>query len=117
MNTQTKSIKQINFIYKFSENYNPKYVNGAYGGVNPSGEIVANFYLERMPIPKKVEQKVKEDGSIGAEIKIEPESHGRNFIRFIETGVVFDLKHAKDFHAWLGTKISELELKTGGIVK
>lgn len=109
MAKETKSIGQINFIYKFPEDYNPKYVNGAYGGVSPSGEIVANFYLERIPIPNKVEQEVKENGSLGAEIRTEPESHKRNLIRFVETGVVFDLRHAKEFYLWLGTKISELE--------
>ena len=113
MSNETKSINQINFIYKFSEDYNPKYVNGAYGGVSPTGEIVANFYLERMPIPKKVEQEVTKDGKLGDEIRTEPESHGHNMIRFVETGVVFNLRHAKEFHAWLGTKIGELEEKIG----
>jgi hypothetical protein len=109
MDKEAKSLNQLNFIYKFPEDYNPKYVNGAYGGISPSGEIVANFYLERIPIPYKVVQEIKKDGSLGDEVGTEPESHGRNLIRFVETGVVFDLRHAKEFHLWLGTKISELE--------
>ncbi len=35
------------FKYVFDDDYNPKYVNGAFGGVNPQGEINLNFYMER----------------------------------------------------------------------
>lgn len=44
---EAMDLDKINFKYKFSDAYNPVYVNGAYGGVNPRGEIVINFYFER----------------------------------------------------------------------
>jgi hypothetical protein len=45
--------KKVNIIYKFPKDYNPIYVNGAYGGATPKKEIIINFFLERMPIPKE----------------------------------------------------------------
>ena len=100
--------KKLTFIYKYSDEYNPEYVNGAIGGKNPAGELVVNFYLERMPLPKKVQHAVNPDGSLG-EPFIDPEDHSSNIIRFISSGVVMNLNSAKQLHAWLGQKIKELE--------
>jgi len=41
----------ITYKYIFEKDYNPLYVNGAQGGINPLGEIVIDFYLERNAIP------------------------------------------------------------------
>lgn len=46
--------KQIVIKYIFKDDYNPIYATGAFGGVNPSGDIIANFYLERHALPKEM---------------------------------------------------------------
>jgi len=99
---------QITFLYKFSEQYNPIYVNGAFGGPNPKGEIVMNFFMERHPIPKEMTQEIV-DGKLGQTTKIVPENHNRNFVRFIETGTIMSLETAKSIHEWLGNHIANLE--------
>ncbi|WP_040226909.1 DUF3467 domain-containing protein [Bhargavaea cecembensis] len=104
---------KLNFKYKFEEKYNPVYVNGAFGGVNSQGEIVANFYFERMPIPYSEELNINEKGEvIGSEV-VDPEVPVAA-IRYIETGIIMNLEHARQFHDWLGTHIQRLEHSKGG---
>lgn len=99
--------------YKFEDKYNPIYVNGAFGGVNSQGEIVMNFYFERMPIPYSEEFNVSDSGEVMGSTVVEP-STPVAAIRYIESGIVMDLQHAKQFHAWLGSHIQRLEQKEGG---
>ncbi|HLR63273.1 MAG TPA: hypothetical protein VK097_12650 [Lentibacillus sp.] len=103
----------INFKYKFSDDYNPVYANGAYGGVNPRGELVMNFYFERNPIPYQETKQLNEDGEFIGGAEIEPEEHQTNVIRYISTGVVMNLDSAKSFHQWLGQHIEQLEKENG----
>lgn len=101
--------KEIKFKYVFPDNYNPTYCNGAYGGVSTTGEIIANFYLERMPIPKYVTNLVNPDGTLGGVAEISPENYEQTVIRYISTGVVLNEESAKSFYEWLGLQIKELE--------
>lgn len=98
------------FKYIFDDTYNPKYVNGAYGGINPKGEIVINFYFERSALPTKQTFYVQ-DGRLLKENIAErtPDDHAQSFIRFVENGVIFDLDNAKVFQNWLQGKIDQLE--------
>ncbi|MCF0065590.1 hypothetical protein MUK70_10940 [Dyadobacter chenwenxiniae] len=100
----------IIYKYKFSENYNPVYANGAHGGVAPQGEIMLNFFLERQSIPKKQTFEIK-DNQLGNEIaeKAEPHDFRNSFIRYIETGVVLNLKTARDVKDFLEQQINLLE--------
>lgn len=98
----------VKFKYVFSPEYNPKYVNGAYGGVSTQGEIIISFYLERKGLPKYHEFYVEKDGKM-TEKSIEPEDHRHSMVRVVQTGIVLDLTHAKSIHNWLGGKIDELE--------
>lgn len=96
--------------YIFDENYNPIYVNGAYGGVNSRGEIVINFFMERMPLPNAQTFQIK-DGNIHEEVHSdrEPEDHRKSVVRFIQNGIILDYKNAREIHKWLGEHISNLE--------
>lgn len=100
---------KITFNYHFSKNYNPVYVNGAYGGVGPRGEIIVNFYLERQGIPESHTHQINKDGTLSKDVESVPEEPLSNVVRFIETGVVLNLESAKKVHSWLGEKISEAE--------
>ena len=100
----------ITFKYIFKYDYNPVYVNGAHGGVSPRGEIIANFYLERQPLPNEITHAIKPDGSISADvIAVEPENLERSVVRYVSSGVVLNHQNAKALHNWLGEKIAELE--------
>jgi hypothetical protein len=100
----------ITFKYIFKYDYNPVYVNGAHGGVSPRGEIVANFYLERQPLPNEITHSINPDGSIAADIvAVDPENLESTIIRYVSSGVVLNLQNAKALNNWLGDKIVELE--------
>lgn len=101
--------KTVKFKYHFDEDYNPVYINGAQGGINPNGEIIANFYLERFPLPYKQEQEINENGSFGNVISSEPADLDKSMLRFVKTGVIMNLQTAKSIHKWLGQHIDILE--------
>lgn len=100
---------QIKFKYVFSDNYNPIYCNGAFGGISTHGEIIANFFLERMPIPNSVMNDVNPDGSLGGIVSVEPENLDQTVIRHVSTGIVLNEESAKAIYEWLGNQIQELE--------
>jgi hypothetical protein len=87
--------------YQFSNDYNPIYVNGAYGGVDSNGDIIANFYLERHPLPKK--QTIYADGTI----EDDPQDLKQTILRYVETGIVMNTKTAQQLADWLYQKIEQ----------
>lgn len=101
--------RQIKFKYVFADNYNPVYCNGAYGGTSTRGEIVANFFLERMPIPNSMTNLVNPDGSLGGVVTVDPETLDETIIRHVSTGIILNEESAKAIYTWLGDQIQELE--------
>ena len=99
----------IKFKFVFPENYNPVYCNGAFGGISTHGEIVANFFLERMPIPNSMTNLINPDGSLGGVVSVAPDTLDETVIRHVSTGIVLNEDSAKAIHAWLGNQIQELE--------
>ena len=102
--------QSIKFKYKFNKDYNTIYVNGAWGGITPQGQyIVANFYLERVGVPISEERTLTESGNLSEDVSFKPDDLQQSLVRFVESGIVINLKSAKTIHKWLGQKILELE--------
>ena len=99
----------LTFKYVFNYAYNPTYVNGAQGGFSPRGEMVINFYLERQPLPNAISYEITPEGAIGQETAVEPRDLASSMIRYIDTGVVMSYENAREFHAWMGEKLREIE--------
>lgn len=100
---------KIKFKYVFSDSYNPVYCNGAYGGISSHGEIVANFFLERMPIPKSTTSLLNNDGTLSGDVDTDPEDFARTVIRYVSTGVILSENSARSIYEWLGTQLNELD--------
>jgi len=100
--------KKIVFKYKFKDDYNPVYINGAYGGVSNKGEIVINFYLERLCLPNS-ETLVFDDKAEITNCDIKPSDLRESFLRYVENGVLMNLDTAKEVAKWLDTKIKQAE--------
>lgn len=100
---------KITFKYKYPDDYNPQYINGAQGGINVQGEIVANFYFERLPLPNSITHEVGNDGVLGNMVATEPKDLANSVLRYVQSGVVMNLEVAKQVHAWLGKHIELLE--------
>lgn len=90
----------VNFKYKFPEDFNPVYINGAYGGSTPQGELVMNFYLERQPIPYSETVELEENDLLSDRRTLTPENHNLNIIRYISSGIVMNLETAKEIQRW-----------------
>lgn len=103
--------RQIKFKYVFPDNYNPVYCNGVFGGISTHGEIVMNFFLERMPIPNSITNLVNPDGTLGGFVSVEPETLDDTVIRHISTGIVLNEDSAKAIYDWLGGYIQELDIR------
>jgi len=102
-------METIKCKYLFEKDYNPVYINGAHGGINPLGEIVIHFYLERNALPLSQTFEV-ENGRIKPEdIESEPEDLKNSFVRVIKNGIILNYQTAKEIHKWLGNHISKLE--------
>lgn len=103
--------QKIKCKYIFPDDYNPKYVNGAQGGISIQGEIVINFYLERLALPNSQTFDVTPNGLLGNEIPSlsDPEDLKESFIRYIQGGVVMNYQVAKEIHRWLGENLTKLE--------
>ena len=104
-----KNNPEIKFKYIFNYSYNPVYVNGAQGGVSPRGELIMNFYLERMPLPESITHEINQNGTIGSEVDAEPEDLKNSLVRVIENGVILNYQNARELHLWLGERIKEME--------
>jgi hypothetical protein len=100
---------ELKFKYIFDYGYNPVYANGAHGGVSPRGELVMNFYLERMALPESITHEINPNGTIGSETAAEPDDLAHSMVRLIETGVVMNYQNARELHLWLGERVKEME--------
>lgn len=93
--------KTITFKYKFNDDYAPIYANGAYGGINPKGEVVINFFTERLPIPNSEKCEIRSDGTLGFPIEYDPEV--MPILRTVSCGIILTKENAKEIYNWLGT--------------
>ena len=99
----------IKFKYIFPDDYNPKYINGAYGGITPKGEIAVNFYLERQGLPISQKYEIMPEGKLGDEIDKEPSDLQTSMVRYVDTGILLNLNSAKEIIAWLNEKVEIIE--------
>lgn len=98
---------EIKFKYLFNKEYDPEYVNGFYGGINPSGELMLHFFLERIPLPYEEVVKLDEEGAFGESAVVAPEEY--KFIRSIKSGVVMNKETVSALIDWLQTAILDME--------
>lgn len=99
----------ISIKYIFDPNYNPVYINGAYGGISPKGEIIANFFLERMALPYEIFHKINSNGALGEAVGCDPDDLERSLVRYVESGIVLNKKAAQDVISWLSAMVEQLE--------
>jgi len=100
---------KVNVNYKYPEDYHPKYVNGAYGGVTARDEIIINFFLERFELPEQETH----DVNLGKTIKVQKrEGIEKTVVRDISSGVILKYDVAKEIHRWFGELIKSIEQKT-----
>lgn len=110
-----QTANNVTIKYIFDKSYNPQYVNGAAGGVNPAGELIVHFYLERFPLPYEMTHEINEDGTLGAPMDVKPDGFERKVIRYINQGVIMNLASAEELYNWLGNQIRDLKEREDGL--
>lgn len=86
--------------------YRQVHIDGAHGGITPTGFINVNFFSQRGVIPKGTEFEVNDEGQITRPIKdIEDSKHG--IVREFEFGTYMDINTCISIKEFLDRKIEE----------
>lgn len=97
--------KKLEIQYFKGKDFDSSLSTGVYGGFSLSGHICMNFFVDRVPIPDKVE--MKQDGeNLGEGKYVGNESLG---VREMIKCIMMDAEAARNFHQWLGTKLKEYD--------
>ena len=109
MNSEPKNTTTLDVTFKYTEDYNPNYVSGVWGGIGPHGELICHFYLDRQGLPKKQHLELDQTTGVVATTTTDPDEHERKIIRFVTSGIIMNAETARSFHQWLGEKIPAIE--------
>ena len=105
--------REIEFHYLKSNRHAEIKVDGALGGVSPTGEsMFISVYTERAAIPKKTVHKWNEDGSLGEVLNEKTESID-GIVRSVEATLHLNIDQAKLLQEWIGEQISIFEKVRG----
>ena len=89
------------------------HVDGAHGGITPTGLININFYSQRNAIPKGTEFNLTSKGELGSIVKdIDDSKVG--IVREFEFGAYMDLNTCISLKQFLEKKIDEFREITNG---
>ena len=99
---------ELVFKHYFDDDYDPEYINGAFGGVLPTGEIVVHFYMDRLPVPNETKTTFTNDGTI-KEDNITTDPKEFKFRRVIKNGIIMSKDTAKSICEWLNTMVDDME--------
>jgi hypothetical protein len=84
------------------------HVDGAWGGITPTGSINLVLYSERAPIPKQSSYKVAEDGTL-SELREMRVARDVVAIREVEVSAVLNEAVAIHLRDWLSERIEQLQ--------
>ena len=102
-------MKEMKFKYILPKEYTPNYANGAYGGINPKGEIVINFFVELSAVPQTQIYEIDKKGLLGKKLKTEPENNHDVILRQVNSGVIMNIDTAKKIRDWFDNQIKNFE--------
>jgi hypothetical protein len=95
-------MSEIKITFRKAPGYRIIPVTGAWGGVNPQGEIVFDLFVEKLEVPESIRIRV-EPGRPPAEIAREGQVH----VRESQMGVVVRPDIARSLGEWLIQKANE----------
>lgn len=102
--------KELEFFYQKSNQFRVIHVDGAHGGVTPSGShLHMAVFSERRPIPKSETYPVTEKAELGPRAEV---NELAGVLREVEASLILDIKAARALHRWLGTMITKFEKMT-----
>jgi hypothetical protein len=105
--------QKLRFVYKDSPAYRTVHVQGAYGGLTPTGQIFAGVYSERTDYPESSVLEIDPTGHVVG--KEQYSGVSTTYVREVEVGLLMSLDTAKSFHSWLAERIKILEKAIPGV--
>jgi len=103
-NGKDTSQNKIKFIYQKTNNYRAYHVDGAYGGINPNGNIYMAIFNERRPIPQIEQYDVKSGKAV-----LKSSEGKEGIIREVEAGLIFNYSTMVLLRDWMNNKINQFE--------
>jgi len=98
-------------VYLKAKDFRTFYVNGAYGGLSPKGEVTLNFYFEKFPLPKRTGIKLSPEGKVLAQQHELPLPEEYWTEREVQTSVVLNIEEARNFADWLTRIVGSVDDK------
>jgi len=95
-------MSDIKIQFKKAADYRIIPVTGAWGGVNPQGEIVFDLFVEKMEIPESVHMRIEPGHP-----PVEMEREGQVHVRECQIGIVIRPDIARSIGEWLIQKATE----------
>ena len=87
---------RMHVVYSKAANYKRCGVTGAYGGVNPNGEVIADFFVEYKEPPEELHLEVRK-----GKVNEVDRKGGDKFIREMQVGLVLRPDIALSVGNWL----------------
>lgn len=100
------SLSSIRYTFIKSPFFRTIFMNGAWGGVTPRGQLQMSIYTEHHPFPEFTINEVSPEGILGAETD---RSQIEGYTREIEVNVIMNLREAVSLRNWLNTRIEQME--------
>jgi hypothetical protein len=97
-------ISKLNISFEKSKVFKFIPATGAWGGPNPNGEIICNFFIEHRRHPKELNVEIE---SKTGKVKKE-ERKGESLIRELQVGIIMRPDIAKAVGEWLIKKADEV---------
>ena len=96
----------VDFHYIKGPDFRTVHIDGAIGGITPSGFLHIAMYCERSTIPKTITHTILPDGTLGSAIKHKGK---KGIARQMEIDIIVNEATAKSLKIWLDQKLGEFE--------
>ncbi len=97
---------EVKISYEKSKDFKFIPATGAFGGPNPQGEIICNFFIEHREFPKESKMLINsETGKVEEQIAGDPGS----MVRELQIGVIMKPDIARTIGKWLIGKADQLK--------
>jgi len=105
-----EEVRKVRFIYIPLESNEKHFINGAYGGLTPRGEIICNFFFEYRELPDSEEATFEGDK---LNVLIAPITEPE-IIREIKCSIIMNPAQARSIAKWLVEKADDYDKHFGG---
>lgn len=96
--------KKVKFVFKKSEGHQIHYVNGAFGGITPRGDVLYHLFFEHRGLPAE-EEMTLEEGELKPQ---EKDLADIEIIRDLKVGIIMTPEQAENLANWLLSRVDEI---------